>query len=204
MSIFSINLIKLKEILNIACDPRHPYNRVFPAWCIPTLIGWRASFLGVFLIFVRAYVLLRKTRQQQLPRDEIRFHLSRPCPDKAGGGLSLLDVTGFGWPFYLLEPLGFNIRSFVIVCLEVGAFQFNLHFSFLVTLPVLVCWSLGALAGRPFDCQLQQGFPDSDEGAMTVVRLCLASVIVVAVRWSTNLYEFLLLVFFVLALTVHD
>ena len=49
-------------------------------------------------------------------------------------------------------------------------------------------WSYEALARRLPDCLLQQGLPGSGEGgAMTAVRLRLASVIVVVARWSTDL-----------------
>ena len=53
---------------------------------------------------------------------------------------------------------------------------------------VLGCWSYGVLARRLPDCLLQQVVPDSgDGGAMTAAHLRLASVLVVVVRWSTNL-----------------
>ena len=53
---------------------------------------------------------------------------------------------------------------------------------------VLLRWSYGALARRLSDCFLQQGLSGSSEGgAMTAVRLRLASVLVVVDRRSTDL-----------------
>ena len=49
-------------------------------------------------------------------------------------------------------------------------------------------WSYGALARRLPDYLLQQVVPDSgDGGVMTAARLGLALVLVVVVRWFTNL-----------------
>ena len=56
------------------------------------------------------------------------------------------------------------------------------------TLVVLVRWFYGALARRLTECLLQQVLPGSgEEGAMTAARLRLVSVLVVVVRWSTDL-----------------
>ena len=64
----------------------------------------------------------------------------------------------------------------------------NLCYSSLAAVAVLVRWSYGALARRLPYCLLQQVLPDSgDGGVMTAARLRLASVLVVAARWSSNL-----------------
>ena len=64
----------------------------------------------------------------------------------------------------------------------------DLRYSSSAAVSVLGCWSYEALARRLFDCLLQQVVPDSgDGGAMMAARLRLASVLVVVVRWSTDL-----------------
>ena len=80
--------------------------------------------------------------------------------------------------------------DFVVVRLRSCVFRldpFDLHSSF-AAVTVLVRWFYGALARRLPDCLLQQGLPGSGEGgAMTAARLRPASVLVVVVRWSTDL-----------------
>ena len=74
----------------------------------------------------------------------------------------------------------------MFVCLQVG--PFDLRYSSLAAVAVLVRWSYEALAQQLPGCLPQQVVPDSDEGGvMTVARLRLASVIVVVARWSMNL-----------------
>ena len=74
---------------------------------------------------------------------------------------------------------------------------FDLHSSS-ATVAVLVRWFYGILARRLPDCLVQQVLSGSDEGGvMTTVHLRLASVLVVVVRWSTDLDVFLLFLVFV-------
>ena len=77
----------------------------------------------------------------------------------------------------------------VIVRLRVFGLDLSyLRYSSPAAVAVLVRWSYGALARRLFDCLIQQVVPDSgDGGAMTAAWLRLASVLVVVVRWSTDL-----------------
>ena len=76
----------------------------------------------------------------------------------------------------------------------------DLRYSSSTAVAVLVRWSYGALVRRLPDHLLQQVVPDSDDGgAMTAVRLRLASVLVVVARWSMDLdVVFIILVFVVL------
>ena len=78
---------------------------------------------------------------------------------------------------------------FVRLCLCVYRFDpSDIRFSSSASDVVLVRWSYGALARRLPDCLLQQSLPGFDEGgAMTAARLRPASVLVVVVRWSTDL-----------------
>ena len=86
----------------------------------------------------------------------------------------------------LVDLLGSRRCSSTFVCLRVESFQPTLFFiGGGCCSGALVLW---ALARRLSDCLLQQVVPDSgDEWAMTAARLRLASVLIVVVRWSTDL-----------------
>ncbi|XBI09700.1 hypothetical protein VPH35_137192 [Triticum aestivum] len=77
----------------------------------------------------------------------------------------------------------------ICVCMQVGSFRSTLLFiSGSCCSGALVYM---ALARRLPECLLQQGLPGSSEGGvMTAARLRLASMIVVVIRWSTDLDVF--------------
>ena len=148
--------------------------------------GGRAPFLVIFFNLVRVCVLLRKVRRRRLPEDGIK--VSPPNP-RSGGASSIV-----GRRVEVCLPRIYPRRicsDLVVICLcscVFGLDPFDLRYSSLAAVAVLVRWSYGALARRLPDCLLQQVVPDSGEGgAMMAARLRLASVLVVVARWSTNL-----------------
>ena len=151
--------------------------------------GGRAPFLIVFFYFARVCVLLRKVRRGRLPEDGIK--VSPPSPHSGGapkiiGGRVEVCLRRI-YPRWICSDL-----IVVRLCLCVfGLDPFDLRYSSLAAVVVLVCWSYEALARQLPDCLLQQVMPDSGEGGvMTAARLRLASVLVVVTRWSTDLDVF--------------
>ena len=145
-----------------------------------------ALFLVIFFNLVRVCVLLRKARRRRLPEDGIK--VSPPSPRSSGAS----SIVGGRVEVCLRRIyLWWICSDLVVVCLRSCVLRLNpsnLRYSSSAAVAVLVRWSYGALARRLPDCLLQQVVPGSgDGGAMTAARLRVASVLVIVVRWSTNL-----------------
>ena len=148
--------------------------------------GGRAPFLVVSFNFARVCVLLKRTRRRRLPEDGIK--VSPPSP-RSGGASSIVGgcvKVCLRWIY-----LWWICSDLVVVRLCLRVFRLDLsdlRHSSSAAVAVLLRWSYEALTRRLPDCLLQQAVPDSgDGGAMTATRLRLASVLVVAARWSMDL-----------------
>ena len=130
--------------------------------------------------------MFRKARRRRLPEDGVK--VSPPSP-RSGGASSI--VGGRVEVCLRRIYLWWICTNLVVVRLHSCVFELNpsnQRYSSSAAVAVLVRWSYGVLARRLSDCLLQQIVPDSgDGGVMMAVRLRLASVLVVVVRWSTDL-----------------
>ena len=136
------------------------------------------SVFSRFFCLVRICVMLRKARRRRLPEDGIKVSPPRPRSGDAssiiGGCVEVCLRQIYLW-WIFLDLVVVRLRSCVF-----GLNPFNLRYSSLAAVAVLVRWSYGALARRLPDCLLPQVVPDSgDGGAITVACLRLASVLVV-------------------------
>ena len=156
------------------------------AWWISARAGGRASLLAVSFSFARVCVLLRKTRRRRLPEDGIKVSPPSPRSGDASsivGGRVEVCLRQINLWWICLDLVVVRLRSCVF-----GLDPSDLRYFSSAAVAVLGCWSYGALARRLPDCLLQQVVPGSgDGGAMTAARLRVASVLVIVVRWSTNL-----------------
>ena len=148
--------------------------------------GGRAPFLVIVFNVVRVCVLLRKARRRRLPEDGIKVSPPSPRSGDAScivGGRVELCLRRICLWWICLDLFVVRLRSCVF-----RLDPFDLHSSS-AAVAVLVRWFYGALARRLPDCLLQQVVPGFGYGgAMTAARLRLASVLVVAAWWFTNLH----------------
>ena len=169
-----------------ADPPRLRGLRAMETWWIIAFAGGGASILLVLQNFIRVCVLLGKTRWRRLPEDGIKFSLSSPHPGDAssiiGGHVEVCIRWICLWQICL---------DLVAVRLRLSGYRlspFNLQYSSIVAVAVLLRWSYGVLARRLPDYLLQQVLLGSNEGGeMIAARPRLASAPVVVARWSSDL-----------------